>query len=194
MNRRFGDHTFPETYRTNLEQAKKMPNENLQEYAARVSHMMRKAYPGISSSLFHSLPVDGIPDQNLVYSVLTKHPETIEESVMLLAWHRSCRTGLQTNNTVRAVVAIDDDYKYEPDIDDGQYVTEERLQEFGKDLITNIFREVAQSVIRNIRDTVVDTCKTLLGEQSENCGSVNKNVVCCFSCQEEGHISRKCPN
>ena len=63
-----------------------------------------------------------------------------------------------------------------------RFVTEERLIQFGRDLKESISRDV----IQNLSD-VID--RKLSYENSRR----GPNHVTCYSCKEEGHISRNCP-
>ena len=47
---RFGQCVLPKTHRASLYTIKKQPKENLQQYSARVNHLMFKAYPGIQGT------------------------------------------------------------------------------------------------------------------------------------------------
>ena len=59
MKRRFGDHVLPEIHRVNLQNLKKQVKESVQEFAARVTKLMIKAYPGLEGSeLFKELSVE----------------------------------------------------------------------------------------------------------------------------------------
>lgn len=50
MNRRFGDHTLPETHRRELQQIRKASGESFQEYSTRIEAKMSKAYPGMQNT------------------------------------------------------------------------------------------------------------------------------------------------
>ena len=95
MGQRFGQCVIPETHRTNLYNIKKQPTENLQQYSARVTHLMfraahvthlmLRAYPGIrGTEIFDSLAVEhfmrGLSDQKLAYEILVKKPKDLYEA------------------------------------------------------------------------------------------------------------------
>ena len=110
LDKRFGDHTLPDTYRPNLQNFQKSYGETYQKYAVRVEETVRKAYPGISENLFDELcaeyMLNGIQDKDVAYDVLTKKPTSFEEAIKLLTWHNSCKSGLKN----RSVVDDDDSY------------------------------------------------------------------------------------
>lgn len=92
MNRRFGDHTLPETLRRELQQIRKAAGESFQEYSTRIETKMSKAYPGMQNTeIYMSLSIEhmlnGIHDQSTAYDVLTERPHTLQEAVNLLSWH-----------------------------------------------------------------------------------------------------------
>ena len=97
MERRFGNKNFPETYRWELLCAKKQYKENIHEYAARIENMVRKAYSGMDRQLFSNLSIEymlaGLPDQSISYDVMTKRPTTMEETINLVTWHLTCKSG-----------------------------------------------------------------------------------------------------
>ena len=95
MRQRFGQCVLPETYRANLYTIKKQPKENLQEYSARVNHLMFGAYPGIhGTGIYNSLAVEhflrGLSDQKLAYEILVKKPRDLSKAVEMLIWHEAC--------------------------------------------------------------------------------------------------------
>ena len=150
MDKRFGDHTLPETYRRNLRTIRKSNTESYQKFAARVAECVRKAFPGINDTLFNELCVEhllnGIPDQGVAYDVITKRPKTIDEAINLLTWHESCKQGLYKRDTDTQYQ--DDSYADYDDkatqnvdvrrINHKRFVAEERLQQFGRELRDSI--------------------------------------------------------
>lgn len=97
MNRRFGNHTLPETHRRELQKIRKAAGESFQEYSTRIEAKMSKAYPGMQNTeIYKSLSIEhmlnGIQDQSIAYyvNVLTKRPHTLQEAVNLLSWNFLC--------------------------------------------------------------------------------------------------------
>lgn len=92
MNRRFGDHTLPETHRRELQQIRKAAGESFQEYSTRIEAKMSKACHGMQNTeIYKSLSIEqmlnGIHDQSTAYDVLTERQHTLQEAVNLLSWH-----------------------------------------------------------------------------------------------------------
>ena len=194
MECRFGEKYLPETYRRELNVLKRKNDESLQEYSSRVEGIVRKAYPGIENSeLYRKLSIEhmlyGLNDQSITYDVLTKMPKTMDEAVNLVTWHESCKSGLKGKHTIRHVSAETSTFEdvYDNDVEirrlgGKRFVTEERLIQFGRDLKESISRDV----IQNLSD-VIDR-KLSYGNSQRG-----PNHVTCYSCKEEGHISRNCP-
>ena len=54
LRTQFRDHVLPETHRALLNNFRKNPRESLHEFAARVSELVSKAYPGLDGSQLHT--------------------------------------------------------------------------------------------------------------------------------------------
>jgi hypothetical protein len=179
MVRRFGDHVMPETHRINLQNIKRINGESMQEYASKVTTGMSKAYPGLdnTSQLYTELCIEhllnGLQDRSLAYDVMTKKPSTFEAAVNMLTWHECCKENFRRKNVVRQLATnySPDDRSYvnnevevrRVNTDSSQrFVTESRLEQFGRDLT----REVSTAVSSNLRKNFKDWTTTLT-EQME---------------------------
>ena len=103
MGQRFGQCLLAETHRANLYNLRKQSKENLQQYSARVSRLMSRAYPGMQgTAVFENLAIEhllrGILDQKLAYEILTKKPRDLSEAIDMITWHEACHQF--TNKTV----------------------------------------------------------------------------------------------
>ena len=87
----------------------------------------------------------GLPDQSIAYDVITKCPTTMEETMNLVTWHLTCKSGMRGRAQVRAIEQEEMDQTIE-DIDcrrvGNRYVTEERLNQFGRDIKESMTRDI----------------------------------------------------
>ena len=105
MGPRFGQCLLAETHRANLYNLKKLTKESLQQYSARVSSLMSRAYPGMQgTAIFDNLAIEhllrGLPDQKLAYEIFTKKPENLSDAVDMITWHEACQQFTTKNNDV----------------------------------------------------------------------------------------------
>ncbi|CAC5383563.1 KIF21 [Mytilus coruscus] len=125
MERRFGNYNFPETYRRELQTVKKQYKESIHEYAARIEGMVRKAHLGMDKQLFNNISIEymlsGLPDQSLAYDI--RLVETTEDEQEVDYEDLNCRkAGHQ------------------------RYVTEERLNQFGRDMRESMTKDIVKSI------------------------------------------------
>ena len=96
IGQRFGQCLLAETHRANLYNLKKQSKESLQQYSARVSSLMSRAYPGMQgTAIFDNLAIEhllrGLPDQKLAYEIFTKKPKNLSDAVDMITWHKACQ-------------------------------------------------------------------------------------------------------
>ena len=188
LARRFCDHVLPETYRANLQSMKRQPREDLYEYADRVKTLMTKAYPGLENTQLYvemtiEYLVNGLADKNLIYDVLTKKPQTIEEALEMITWHECCK-GSEKRTMVRQVMSKA--IKCGDNLDQKGFVTEARLEQFGKELQ----EQCANAVTKAIRES--NASHAGRGYDFKPRRQTFHNVEC-FECKEVGHFARNCP-
>ena len=182
LRTRFGDHVLPETHRASLNNLRKNPKESLHEFAARVSELVSKAYPGLDGSQLHTnltieTTVKGLQDPTLTYDVLTKKPHTINQALDMIAWHECCKGTTRRRNVVRQVFEDDEGNDFNMRrINDGSFVTEERLDKFGKEL-----QQAILSAIKGVMNPNKPERRT------------RQNDITCYFCYEPGHFRRECP-
>ncbi|CAG2187463.1 unnamed protein product [Mytilus edulis] len=222
MESRFGDNNLPETYRKELQTVRKGYKESTNEYAARIQTMVKKAYPGMNQQLFNSIAIEhmlnGLPDQSVAYDVLTKRPKTMEETINLVAWHTTCKNGIKGKNQIRQIEVETEDrdvnYSTTEELDvrrigGKRFVTEERLNQFGRDIKDSITTEVTKSV-ESIMDAKLNTQQAPKNfnyhkqnqrnfdprskwQNKDRFQTQKQNNNRCYNCQEEGHFARYCP-
>ena len=94
MKQRFGLCPLAETYRADLYKLRKQTKENLQEYSARISRLMSRAYPGMQgTAVYENLHIEyllrGLLDQTLAYEIFTKKPKDLSDTIDMIAWHEA---------------------------------------------------------------------------------------------------------
>ena len=111
MGQRFGQCLLAETHRANLYNLKKLTKESLQQYSARVSSLMSRAYPGMQgTAIFDNLAIEhllrGLPNQKLAYEIFTKKPKNLSDAVDTITWHKACQQYTTKNNDEENLSAI----------------------------------------------------------------------------------------
>ena len=197
MEQRFRQCLLAETHRANLNNIKKQSRETIQQYSARVSQLMTRAYPGIQGTgIFENLIaiehlLRGLPDQKMAYEILTKKPRTLAETVDMISWHEACRQQTVMSSGIRRI----EDYSSKYDSDDSdvsmnlrrvsgrKIVTEERINQLWRDMKMYLSQQIENIVNPSSEETKSE-------ENSEN--SKKKNLykdLTCYKFSEKGHIS-----
>ena len=130
LSRRFDEHLPPEAYRMSLRSAHCGRNEQLEEYAARIRRLVYKGYPGSEAKLRETLNVEyfvgGLSDTDMIYEVLTKKPQTVDEAVDLVRWHTCCRDVQNRRRFMGATLADGEEAKIRRSVKE-EYVAEQRV-------------------------------------------------------------------
>ncbi|VDI33788.1 Hypothetical predicted protein [Mytilus galloprovincialis] len=199
LRKRFGDNILPSTHRAALQDLNKQNKESLQEFAYRVVNLISKAYPEIKGTqLFEELTVEhflyGLNDENMTYDVISKQPKSIDEALNMVMWHESCRSrsGKNRKSSIREVQF--DSQCEENDIrrlHQKQYVTEERLNQFGRELKNSIIEGMANL---NKKMPSLPSTNSNNYQQSNYAKKTESNNNRCYNCNGIGHYSRNCPS
>ena len=185
------------SYLAELENRRMQAKEKLADYVADIKRLVIKGYPTADAQTREKINVrhflKGLPDQQTGVSVGMREPATIDEARQILEMYNSLRDEVK-NNRVRAV---------QPGKDDPQYVTENRVREFGNEIKTNIGKKIdALSQKIDKANKACDTGKQNKPQgpcQGEPAKIMNKHrgrssaTFRCYSCNEENHIARNCP-
>ena len=91
-----GQCLLAEIHRANLYNFKKLTKESLQQYSARVSSLMSRAYLGMQgTAIFDNLAIEhllsGLPGQKLAYEIFTKKPKNLSDAVEMITWYKACQ-------------------------------------------------------------------------------------------------------
>ena len=203
LERRFGDYVLPETHRASLQSIKKNSKETLQKYSARVHMLMIKAYPGLEGSkIFVDMTIEhlvnGLADPNLIYDVMTKKPTTVEQALDMIQWHECCKGISHRKLNVRQVTETEE---FEKEIlnvnrvNGKRFVTEERLQQFGRELKESIVKAMTAVVSKqNLSNTAVkNETGNKMASSSKSYSKQDENVIC-YNCHQKGHYAKFCSN
>ncbi|MCG8048563.1 MAG: hypothetical protein JAY66_23235 [Candidatus Thiodiazotropha taylori] len=206
MEQRFGQCLLAETHRANLYNLRKQSKENLQQYSARVSHLMSRAYPGMQGTgVYENLAIEhllrGLPDQKLAYEILTKKPRDLSDAIDMITWHEACRQYTTKSNGIRQVEWSEDEDSEQDHQSDSELpssdvrrvngrkmVTEERITQLWRDMQKYLSQQMDKIVnINGEEDT-----QTEKPFSSTNRAQRREGPPVCYYCNEKGHISTNC--
>jgi len=222
LKSRFGHQVPAQTHRTALANLRKSSTETLQDFASKVQAIMTKAYPDIEGTeTYTQLAIqhflNGIPDQDLSFEVMKLSPRSLAEATDHLVWLESCKQSTHHRRKTHDIRCVnydadteDDEEAYQPyntnyiDTDESyeepdlrringkRFVTEDRLIELHRNTREREFRKLKEEVISILKAWKAGEEVTLEPEKKED-HDKKQRVPVCYSCQEEGHISPRCP-
>ena len=190
MRRRFGLCSLAETHRADLYNLRKQTKENLQQYSARVSRLMSRAYPGMQgTAIYDTLAVEyllrGLPNQKLAYEIFTKIPRDLSAAIDMITWHKTSYLIISTSSKHEGAGTHT---KSQPDSHNNRARTAEKCQiERNKELYSSKNRtETKHSLISHTLETAT-VGTTNNGEYRRQRPSK------CFNCRRRGHQAEFCP-
>ena len=93
----------------------------------------------------------GLPDTAMAYDILTKKPQTVQQAIDMISWHECCKISSGKRSSRRMISGENtlDDTEEEVEVrrvNGKRFVTEERLQQFGRELKNDLTEMTDQMV------------------------------------------------
>ena len=184
LETRYKERRTSSSYLAELESRKLQPKEKLAEYVSEIRKLVIKGYPTADDVTRETINVrhfiKGLQDQQAALHIGMKDPQTIEEARTILVTYNSLRDEAKYCAKIREVKAADKPASSE-------YVTESRLQSFGRDIKSSIGKKI---------DSLATQISNSQPEKASYQRSPRKNQgdVVCYNCGEKGHYANSCPS
>jgi hypothetical protein len=184
LETRYKEHLNSSSYLAELESRKLQPKEKLAEYVSDIRKLVIKGYPTADDITRETINVrhfiKGLQDQQAALNIGMKDPKTIEEARTILETYNSLKDEMRGGARVREIHPVK-----KPSSTD--YVTESRLQIFGRDIKSSLGKKI-DSLANQIKDVSNQQKQQV---QRRPAVRPNSNIVC-YRCGEVGHIYKQC--
>ena len=199
MKQRFGLCPLAETYRADLYKLRKHTKENIQQYSARVSRLMSRAYPGMQgTAIYETLAVEyllrGLPDQKLAYEIFTKKPKDLSDTIDMIAWHEASRLITCTSSKQESVMPQNEtNSRTMPRTESKSTCVRtgvRRVKDTNSEFFMNENCTISQP---GSKSNIVEKYP----EKTTNYGQYMKRRLQrsskCYNCRRRGHLADSCP-
>ena len=187
LESRYKERRTSSSYLAELENRKLQPKEKLTEYVSDIRKLVIKGYPTADNITRETINVrhfiKGLQEQQAALHIGMKDPKSIDDARLILETYNSLRDEVKSGATrVREVTAVTKPTN-------GSYVSEDRLQEFGRDIKTSLGKKIDQ-----LASKIADNTSTKPEPyQSRKPPAKKLSDVVCFRCGNMGHYSKSCP-
>lgn len=151
--------------------------EKLAEYVSDIKRLVLKGFPTADYETRETIHIrhflKGLFDTQAAVFIGMKEPKTIDQARDLLETYQSLREEVK-GARVRSV---------ESKPQQGDYVTEARLQDFGRDLKTNLGKKI---------DNLANKLNSKNGCQRQRNSTRDRKDIECFKCHHRGHYASEC--
>lgn len=172
LKQRFGNGENRSSFLSQLEALKFGPKDSLAEFCTDVAFLVRQAWPNVDDKTRQEMEVEyfvkNLGDPGMIRTVGNQAPDNLEEARQLAETYMRLEDQMKPRRNVVRKVTFQDQ---QPE----QYVTEDRLNRFGADLV----RQMEERLTR-----LAESLKLNSGQPQPRA---------CHNCKRQGHFIRNCP-
>ena len=187
---RFRERRTVTSYLSELENVKLDSKTKLTEYVATIRKLVLKGYPTADEMTRETIGLryflKGLPDQQMSVTVGMRDPRTIDEAQTAVETYNSLKDEVGKSVRVRSTQAAECQ-----DDPNTAFVTEGRLQAFGKQITNSMDRKFGElkSLLKSSQSHQREGNTRQTGGQFKR---RDMSTVECFRCHEYGHYAKNC--
>ena len=185
LTERYGHAITAQTLRASLQEVKQEPAESIQQYGARVNHIMSRAYPGIQGTALHEdLSVEymlkGLPNKQIAYETLVKKPKDVSQAVNMVIWQEACQSIIFGSNRNKTFCDTGIQTEISATVKNNSPNPPESIS-------------VNSSAISDIKSADSSAMVAKVLRQSHGNHQSRQRPRKCFKCRQRGHHADMCP-
>ena len=188
LEERFGDSQRAEVFKSGLRSRKRKDGESLPALAQEISHLVRRAYPGIGQQGMEELAVEkfreALPDHEQRMSVFRSKAKTIDQAVRAALDTESW----QISENRRTPAARTRSTRSEEEDENSQETTACAVRSDDIQLTAKWINEL-KDLVKLLAEK---TEQSESGNADVNGTSSRKSQVTCYYCHKLGHLQREC--